>query len=213
MPPRGLAEALRAVRVVLDPMQTGPGDPHLQHHAGRAPARRGGADRGAMSGAAVEGSRCVLRRSGAHARLRPLRLDAVPAAGPAPRAAGGLRLQCRDIAGARPGQPAVAGEIRLQWWTDMLGRPAMATSRAIRSPPNCCRRSAIRAAGRAAVAADRGAPVRPLQRSDAVDGGAGGLSHRHFLGAVLARRGIVADNPRRSSTSRAMPASRRAWRR
>ena len=34
------------------------------------------------------------------------------------------------------------GEIRLQWWTDMLAGPAMAGSRAIRLRPNCCWRSA-----------------------------------------------------------------------
>ena len=59
------------------------------------------------------------------------------------------------------------GEIRLQWWIDMLAALAMAASRVIQSRPNFCRRSGIRSAGRAVVATDRGAPVRSLQRSDA----------------------------------------------
>ena len=43
-------------------------------------------------------------------------------------------------------------------------------------------------AGRAAVAPDRGTPVRSLQRSDAVDGGAGRICHRHIVGLAVARR-------------------------
>ena len=36
------------------------------------------------------------------------------------------------------------GEMRMQWWTDMLGgRSAMAASKAIRSRPSCCWRSRI----------------------------------------------------------------------
>ena len=110
LPPRGLREALRAVQGGAGPDADGACDPHLQHHDGRAPARRGGADRGAMSAtAAHEGFRRLLRRSGAQPRFCPLRLDAVRAGGPAPRAAGDLRLQCRDFARARAGQPAAAG--------------------------------------------------------------------------------------------------------
>src|SRR5437879_6339573 len=44
-------------------------------------------------------------------------------------------------------------------------------------------------AGRAAVAADRRAPVRSLQRSDADHGGAGRLYQRHRVGVVFARCG------------------------
>jgi len=69
------------------------------------------------------------------------------------------------------------GEIRLQWWRDMLagqshgggeGNPVAAeVLLAIRSPS---------LAGRAALAADRGTPVRSLQRSDADHVGARRLS-------------------------------------
>ncbi len=45
-PARGAARGARGARPDADR----PCDPHLQHHAGRAAPRRGGADRGAMSG-------------------------------------------------------------------------------------------------------------------------------------------------------------------
>src|SRR6266481_285235 len=60
-------------------------------------------------------------------------------------------------------------------------------------------------AGRAAVAADRRAPVRSLQRSDADHGGAGRLYQRHLFGAVLAGRrhcGIAVRRGRASGASR-----------
>src|SRR5258707_7293275 len=60
-------------------------------------------------------------------------------------------------------------------------------------------------AGRAAVAADRRAPVRSLQRSDADHGGAGRLYQRPLFGAVLARRrhcGIAVRRGRASGASR-----------
>ena len=61
LPPQGLrAGAARPCSVVLDAMQTGPGHPHLQHPAGRAPPRRRSADRGAMSGAAEAMSDAAL---------------------------------------------------------------------------------------------------------------------------------------------------------
>ena len=81
------------------------------------------------------------------------------------------------------------GEMRLQWWTDMLAgrgpwrrRGQSGRGRTAAGDPE------FPPAGRAAVAADRGAPVRSLQRSDAVDGGAGRLCQRHLVGAVFARR-------------------------
>src|SRR5258705_7373744 len=65
------------------------------------------------------------------------------------------------------------------------------------------RNTELASAGRAAVAADRRASVRSLQRSDADHGGAGRLYQRHLLGAVLTCRRYCRAAVRRGRASRA----------
>ena len=193
------------------------GDPHLQHHDRRAAARRRGADRGAMSSAEADSQACrgILRRPGAQPRFRPLRLDAVRA-GPSSvaRCWRSMPSMSRFRRVREQVSQPLPGEIRLQWWTDMLagtghggveGNPVAAELLlAIRQ---------LWSAGRAAVAADRGASVRSLQRSDADHGGARRLHQRHrrrTLFSLAARDRRVA-NPTRSSISRDTPVWPRAW--
>ena len=137
LPPRGLREALRAVQVGAGRDADGTCDPHLQHHAGRAAARRGRVDRGAMSMAGdVEDAAAFCADLVRSARF-PRYASTLFAAGRAsPRAAGDLRLQCRDSRVRDQVSQPLPGEMRLQWWTDMLAGAAMAASRAIRSRRN-----------------------------------------------------------------------------
>ncbi len=138
VPPRGLREALRAVGVVMDADADWTGDPHLQHHDRRKAARRGGADRGAMSDAAAQqGGGRLLRRFGSLARFYPLCIDAVRAWPGAPRAAGAYmpsmsryRVSTCKLASLCRAKCACNGGATC--WPAR----AMAASRAIRSPPN-----------------------------------------------------------------------------
>ena len=217
LPPRGLREALRAVQRGARRDADRACDPHLQHHAGRAPARRGGADRGAMSGAAdAEGCRRVLRRSGAHARFCPLCVDAVRAGrSSVARCWRSTPSMSRYRACASRSASLCRAKCGCNGGPTCWPAPAMAASRAIRSRPNCCWRSGEFApAGRAAVAADRGASVRSLQRSDADRwrrwrAMSPTPRRRCFRSARGSRRG----HRTRSIISRAMPGWPRAWRR
>ena len=122
LPPPALREALRAVRVVLDTMQTGPAVPHLQHHDRRAAACRSGADRGAMSGAVESrqsaGFCAELVR--AHDFTRYASTLFVPAA----QRRALLALYAFNVEISRVhvqvSQP-LPGEMRLQWWTRHAG--------------------------------------------------------------------------------------------
>ena len=197
-------------------MQTGPAITHLQHHDRRASARRGGADRGAMS--SVEGDRESAAFCAELVRSHDFARYAATLFVPSEQRRALLAVYAFNVEISRVreqvSQP-LPGEIRLQWWTDMLAGagPWRRRGQSGRSR-TAARDSQLPAAGRAAVAADRRAPVRSLQRSDADHGGAGGLHQRYRMRPVFARRRVsVADNPMRSSTSRAMPASRRALRR
>ena len=122
LPPSELREALRAVRVVLDTDADRACDPHLQHHDGRAPAGRGGADRGAMSA-----PRATSQDAPASAPTWFARHDFVRYAStlfvPPPPAPALLALYAFNVEISRVrlqvSQP-LPGEIRLQWWTDML---------------------------------------------------------------------------------------------
>ena len=76
-------------------------------------------------------------------RFSALCLDAVPAGRASPSAACDLRLQCRDFARARPGQPAACrARCGCNGGSTCWPAAAMAVSRAIRSHPNCRGRSA-----------------------------------------------------------------------
>src|SRR5258705_7844178 len=95
--------------------------PHLQYHAGRAPARRGGVDRGAMSGAATSKESAAfcadLVRTHDFARYAStLFLPQVQR-----RALLAVHAFNVEISRVREqvSQP-LPGEMRLQWWTDML---------------------------------------------------------------------------------------------
>ena len=118
------------------------GDPYLQHHDRRAAARRGGADRGAMSGAeaarhppvsapswcaptilSATHRRCSCRRPSAARCWRSM-----PSMSRYPGCASRSASRCRAKCGCNGGPTC---------WR----APAMAASRAIRSRPNCCWRS------------------------------------------------------------------------
>ena len=128
------------------------GDPYLQHHAGRTPAGRGGADRGAMS---AGGRRRIPLRSApiwCARMICPLRLDVVPARDPR-RALLAVYAFNVEISRVRDqvSQP-LPGEIRLQWWTDMLEGAGHGEVKAIRSRPNSAGDPGFPPAGRAVVA-------------------------------------------------------------
>ena len=97
------------------------GDPHLQHHDGRAAARRGGADRGAMS--ARDAARMPPRFCADLVRTHDFARYASTLFVPAVQRRALLALYAFNVEISRVreqvSQP-LPGEIRLQWWTDML---------------------------------------------------------------------------------------------
>ncbi len=122
LPPSDLRERLRAVSVGAGCDADRSGDPHLQHHDRRAAARRGGADRGAMSSADGDSQAaefCAdLVRSHDFARYASTLVRAGRSS-----VARCLALYAFNVEISRVreqvSQP-LPGEIRLQWWTDML---------------------------------------------------------------------------------------------
>ena len=79
--------------------------------------------------------------------------NAVCAGRRAPGAAGALCLQCRDLRVRDQVSQPLPGEIRLQWWTDMLSGQVHGSAEGNPVAAELLRRSGFRPAGRAAVAA------------------------------------------------------------
>src|SRR5437868_5906772 len=111
---RSLAQGQRSDRRDAD----GTCDTHLQHHDGRAAAGGGGADRGAMSAADADAAFCadLVRSHDFDRYASTLFVDASTR-----RALLALYAFNVEICRVRDqvSQP-LPGEIRLQWWTDML---------------------------------------------------------------------------------------------
>ena len=119
--PPALRQALRAVGVVLDTMQTGPAITHLQHHDRRAAPRCSRADRGAMSGA--DGNRQDAVFCAELVRSHDFARYAATLFVPSDQRRALLAIYAFNVEISRVreqvSQP-LPGEIRLQWWTDML---------------------------------------------------------------------------------------------
>ena len=155
------ADALsRVARSSVEVARTGNGGQHLQHPARRGPPRRRRPDRGGVS--LCRGSRC-----GAKARLGAWRTPSTIArrwCARATRTAFSPRCSRRRSTAARCfalyafnleiartrelAREPMPGEIRLQWWRDVLAGAGRARRRPIRSPPRCATRSCATACRR-----------------------------------------------------------------
>ena len=116
-PPRGAAGGPGGA----GPDADGACHPNLQHHAGRAAAGRGGADRGAMS--AGEPSKDSAAFCADLVRTHDFARYASTLFVPAPQRRALLAVYAFNVEISRVrdqvSQP-LPGEIRMQWWTDML---------------------------------------------------------------------------------------------
>src|SRR3954468_22349944 len=97
------------------------GDSNLQHHAGRAQAGRGGADRGAMSGAATSKESAAFCADLVRTHDFPRYASTLFLPQVQRRALLSVYAFNVEISRVREqvSQP-LPGEMRLQWWTDML---------------------------------------------------------------------------------------------
>ena len=170
--PEALRWRFRDARIGLEVTPTGRGGAHLQHPVRRRPPRRRRADRGGLSSLLPRAMDANYRHCEELVRAADKDRYLATLFAPADRRGPLFALYAfnAEIASVRDrAREPMAGEIRLQWWRDVLNgeRGGEAAANPVAAALHRHDRAVRVAAPQPPARSDRGACVRPLRRSDA----------------------------------------------